>query len=840
MTRPQTPRSIPLADGWTVARVDDAAGGAEVAATVPGCIHTDLLAAGAIADPFVDRNELDVAWVADTDWCYRITIPDGAVPGGRDRTDLVFGGLDTLAEIAIDGVEVGRTANMHRSYRFDVGDLVARPGDHELTVTFRSATRYADEAREREGEWPTANFGRPFNYLRKMACSWGWDWGPWLTTAGIWKQAAIESWDTARLASLRPVVRVDAADRGSVRIVGGVERAGASRPLRVSASLADPDGRVVAETAVDIDEGDVDFAITLDAGTVQRWWPIGHGAQPRYELTVRLSDTLERGEATVLGEWHRRIGFRTVELDTTADATGARFTFVVNDRPVFARGVNWIPDDPFPSRITRARYHDRLDDAVAAGVNMVRVWGGGLYEHDDFYNRCDEMGLLVWQDFAFACAAYPEHLLADEVEAEATEHVERLMPHPSLVLWNGNNENIWGHADWGWHDVLDGRSWGAGFYFDLLPGVVADIDPTRPYWPGSPYSGTTAIAPNADASGCIHEWEVWNRLDHSRYRDRTPRFVAEFGWQAPPTWTTLRGAVSDEPLTPHSPGMLHHQKAADGNLKLDRGLAHHFDAPRDTDAWLFATRLNQARAVTTGIEHFRSLHGHCMGTIWWQLNDCWPVTSWAVVDSGGGRKPAWYALRDAYAPRLVTVQPRGDRLVAFAVNDSADVWHAALTASRVAFDGGEAARADADLVVAPWSLASWELPGDVAVPGDAAAEALAVSGGPRRAWWFWRPDRELRYPAPAFDVAWARAGETGSIVATVTARSFVRDLVVEVDRLDPSWRAEQQLVTLLPGETVELAIASPAEVPAPGPSATSITSPPAPPVWWTANDLGGR
>ncbi|WP_116997084.1 glycoside hydrolase family 2 protein [Desertimonas flava] len=831
MTTTREPRSIGLGNGWTVRRADDPTAD-DIPATVPGCVHTDLLAAGVIADPFLDRNELDVAWVADADWSYRTMIHAGTLPVGRDRIDLVFQGLDTLAEIAVDGVEVARTANMHRSYRFDVGTLLDPERDHELTVTFRSATRYAEAARAREGEWPTASFGRPFNYVRKMACSWGWDWGPWLTTAGIWKPVAVEAWDAARLAAVRPRVTVDAVDRGTIDVAGRVERAGWPCPLTVTATLTDPDGEVVAERLARLGEDGTDFSVGLDGGIVRRWWPAGRGDQPRYLLEIRLRDD----GGTDLGRWSRRVGFRTVELDTTPDATGAAFTFVVNGEPIFARGVNWIPDDPFPSRITAERYRERLDDAVAANVDMVRVWGGGLYEHEDFYDRCDEVGLLVWQDFLFACAAYPEHLLATEVEAEAREQVERLMSHPSLVLWNGNNENLWGHVDWGWQDTLGDRSWGAGFYFELLPRVVTEVDPGRPYWPGSPYSGTTSVAPNADASGCIHEWEVWNRLDHGRYRDRTPRFVAEFGWQAPPTWSTLRGSISDEPLTPDSPGMLHHQKAADGNGKLERGLAHHFVVPDGIDAWLYATRLNQARAVRTGIEHFRALRGHCMGTIWWQLNDCWPVTSWAVVDSGGGRKPAWYALRDAYAPRLVTIQPRGDRLVAFAVNDTAEPWSARLVASRIGFGGDAAATAEGEVEVGPWSLASWELPARVSVSGDPTGEALAVAGGPQRAWWFWRPDRELRYPAPAIDVAWGGDEPTRS-VATVTARSFVRDLVVEVDRVAPGWQADLQLLTLLPGERAELVLGGTDDR---GGRDALVATPPTPPVWWSAGHLGVR
>jgi beta-mannosidase len=826
-----------------MSRDDGSGDDAEIPATVPGCVHVDLLAAGRIPDPFLDANELDVAWVADADWRYRTTI--AAPPDAHERTDLVFAGLDTIAEIAVDGVEIGRTANMHRSYRFDVGALLAGGGEHELTVTFRSATRAADAAREREGEWPSSSFGRPFNYVRKMACAWGWDWGPWLTTAGIWRPAALHGWDAARLAAVRPHVDLDGdgkeTDRGTVRVAGSIERAGAIG-LTVEAELLDPGGRPVARTAIAVEPDEDGFSLVLDAGQVERWWPAGYGDQPLYTLVIRLA-TADGG--VTLDEWRRRVGFRSLRLDTAPDATGAAFTFVVNGLPIFARGVNWIPDDPFPSRVTPERYRARLQDAVDAGVSMVRVWGGGIYEDGAFYDACDDLGLLVWQDFAFACAAYPEHLLAEEVEAEARENVERLMAHPSLVLWNGNNENVWGFVDWEWQPVLQGRSWGAGFYFDLLPRIVAEVDPQRPYWPGSPYSGTMlgsgrcpefAVHPNADAHGCIHEWGVWNRLDHTRYRDRTPRFVAEFGWQAPPTWSTLRAAISDEPLTPTSPGMLHHQKADDGNGKLARGLAHHADVPDGFDAWLWATQLNQARAVRTGIEHFRSLRGTCMGTIWWQLNDCWPVTSWAVVDSGGRRKPAWFALRDAYAPRLLTIQPRGDALVLFAVNDTAEDWPVDGTAARATFGGDVVAGADVSMSVAPWSIAAMIVPPDVARPADPGAEVLRATAGGASAWWWWATDRELRYPPPALKVADAEVVAGGALEVTVVTEALVRDLALMADRLDPALSVDRQLVSLLPGERATLAITADGAGDLPAPEDLTA-EPPARPLWCTANDL---
>ncbi len=785
-----------LHDGWLLApvvvdpRLPDA-----IPATVPGCAHTDLLAAGLTADPLHDRNELDVAWVADADWVYRTRFQVHRDSPG-DLVELVADGLDTLAKVEVNGQVVGLTENMHRTYRFDIGDVV-HDGDNELSITFASAAREALDRRATRGDWPSSSFGQPFNQIRKMACSWGWDWGPTLTTAGIWRPIRLEVTPAARLASVRPEVNVDEHGHGTVDVrcaVGRVDQ----RALRIIATVTAPGdaGTVtVAEALVD----DVDAAVHLDVGAIERWWPRSLGAQPRYELTVELRTT----DDELVDSWSRSIGFRSVVLDHSADDRGAAFTFVVNDVALFARGVNWIPDDPFPSRVTAARVRERLQQAVDANVDLVRVWGGGVYESEDFYDACDELGLMVWQDFTFACAAYPEEHLHDEVAAEAADNVERLMPHPSLVLWNGNNENIWGWFDWGWQEQLAGRSWGAGFYLDLLPRIVGEIDPGRTYWPGSPWSGSMTVSPNADAHGCVHVWDVWNQIDLDRYRDRTPRFVAEFGWQAPPTWSTMRTSIDDEPLAVDSPGMAHHQKATDGDRKLARGIESRFGATiaggEPFVHWWWAAQLVQARAITVGIEHFRSLRGWCMGTVWWQLNDCWPVTSWAVVDGGGRRKPAWYALRDAYRDRLLTVQPRGDQLHLVAVNDGVEAWAARGTARRISFDGRVLATQEIDLALDARSVGSVALEHRVAAASDPTRELIVIdAGGERSIWWF-SEDQHLALRPPRYHVLIEPLGERRWRVH-VSADVLVRDLSALVDRIASGASVDRQLLTILPGE----------------------------------------
>ncbi|MFC7265955.1 glycoside hydrolase family 2 protein [Streptomyces lutosisoli] len=770
----------PLTEGWTLRHE-----GAALPAAVPGCVHTDLLAAGVIPDPFLGRNETEVAWVGRRDWTYGIDVPASS---GHERTDLVFDGLDTAAEIRLGGPDnqlLGSVRNMHRSYRFDVTGLQG-----PLSVRFTSAYAAAEAVRDRLGERPNA-YPEPFQYLRKMACSFGWDWGPTLVTAGIWRPVRLEHWSTARIAHVRPLVTVEHG-LGRVELAVEVERTRVEAGLTVEARV----GGVRASAAVDGTSG----VVRLEVPDVELWWPRGYGAQPLYEIELTLSDA--HGPLDV---WRRRIGFRTVELDTSADDHGTGFTFVVNGERLFARGVNWIPDDVFPSRITRERYRERLARAAGAGVDLVRIWGGGIYESEDFYDACDELGLMVWQDFPFACAAYPEEQpLRGEVEAEARENVVRLMPHPSLVLWNGNNENLWGFRDWGWERRLAGDSWGEGYYLGLLPRVVAELDPTRPYTAGSPWSGSWDHHPNDPAHGTHHSWEVWNRDDYAGYRLQVPRFVAEFGWQAPPAYATLRRALPGETLAPDSPGMLHHQKADDGNGKLERGLARHFPVPQggfsagDFDRWHYLTQVNQARAVAAGIEHWRSHWPVCAGTIVWQLNDCWPVTSWAAIDGDGRTKPLYHELRRLYADRLLTLQPRGGGLVLAAVNQAAGAWTPSLVLRRMSVDGAVVAEASVGLSAAARTVAEVRVERELEPVGP--KEFLVADADGLRALHFPVPDREVPYPKPEFEVTVA----PGSV--TVTAHTLVRDLLLQADRLDPGAETDTGLVTLLPGEQVTMGV----------------------------------
>jgi beta-mannosidase len=780
------PLRRPLHDGWTVESlagpVPESIAGTKVPAAVPGSLHTDLLAAGLIPDPYLDANERLVAWIGAADWQYATSFDWQA--DGHDRHDLVFEGLDTVATIELNGAVIGQTANMHRTYRIDVRQFL-REGANDLVVRFASPLKYADRMSLELGYRPHVNH-HPYNAIRKMACSFGWDWGLDTATVGIWKPVTLHSWSTVRLATVRPLVTGD----GRVAVHVDLERVTAE-PVEITA--------VIAGQSVSVTTDESTAVLELQVDDAQLWWPRGYGDQPLYDLTVTAGDD----------RFDTRVGFRDVAIDTTPDDIGAPFTFVVNGQPVYVKGANWIPDDAFPHRVDRARYAARLDQAEFANLNLLRIWGGGIFESSDFYAECDERGIMVWQDFLFACASYSEEEpMRSEVLAEVRDNVVRLLPHPSLVLWNGNNENIWGYYDWGWEARLEGKSWGLGYYLELFPALLAELDPHRPYTPGSPFSPSdpsgATIHPNDPDNGSAHQWEHWNRVDYPDYRNHVPRFVAEFGWQGPPTWSTLERAISDSPLTPESPGMLVHQKALDGNDKLTDGLVAHLPFQNDMEDWHWAMALNQATAVRTNIEHLRSWSPRNTGAIVWQLNDCWPVTSWAAVDGYGVAKPLLHALRHGYRDRLVTVQPRDGGLGVVLVNDASDDWNGVLVVERRGFDGAVLASSSVDVAVAARGTVAVPVAAEVAAASDPASEVIVATLGAERGLWFFVEYRHSALPAAQLTSVVEPVADGYRV--TVTAETLVRDLTLLVDKLDPAATVDESLVDLLPGESATFTV----------------------------------
>ncbi len=632
---------------------------------IPGDVHRALMASGRIEDPFYDRNEGKCAWVEEREWWYRLSFDGPLEPLRTDeRLLLVMHGLDTFATIWLNGQELGRHRNMFREAVFDVSGRVRAGEPNTLALCFERPLDHASP-------------GAPYQWgrnperaaMRKAQFGFGWDWAPRLPTIGIWRPVELRR---ERRAAIRGVhfytLEIERlGNRAMVAVRVEVERFATDGPLSATIALAPaPRGEPVAEQVIAL-EGDVLSATAyLSVDAPRLWWTHDLGEPALYDLRVSL------GDSTYLAHHRSRVGIRTLGLDQSPDPAerGTRFfRFVLNGVPIFARGANWVPAESFVGAIEKERYEELLGAAREANMNMLRVWGGGIYEHDAFYDLCDEKGLLVWQDFMFACATYPEEppQFVAEVDAEARYQVRRLRGHPCLALWCGNNENQWLHDRAFWQDP-DAKVPGSLFYDEVLPRAVAELDGRTPYWPGSPYGGSDH---NAREEGNVHDWEVWHgnfprrfgerpRTDPTpenvsflRYAEDTGRFISEFGMHAAPVYETLRRVIPPEQLYHHSPSMDHHNKD-DPKNKGDNLMLAVTGLPEGLEEYIDFSMIAQAEGLKFGIEHFRRRKPHCSGTLFWQLNDCWPVLGWSVLDYYGFAKAGYYYVRRAYAPVLAS------------------------------------------------------------------------------------------------------------------------------------------------------------------------------------------
>jgi len=630
-------------------------------ATVPGTVYQDLIAQGAIPDPYFGTQEAEVQWVAEQDWCYRCDFDVDAAALGA-QVDLVLEGLDTFATVYLNGQRVLVSDNMFVPARIEVRGLL-KPGTNRLGLYFESARR---RGREREAALGRRNLWNGESsrlHVRKAQYHYGWDWGPVLLTAGPWQPVKLEAYET-RLQEVDSTVHL-ATDLGHARVDLRCELAGTQdAALALHHRLLDPQGKLVAEASVP-----AGTEASLHVEAPELWWPNGQGAQPLYTLVT----TLQAGEQ-VLDRHSRRIGLRRLRLvqEPVAGEKGSSFCFEVNGRQVFMGGANWIPDDNLLNRITPERYRLRVRQAAEANMNMLRVWGGGIYEDDAFYAACDELGLLVWQDFLFACGIYPANPeFLRSVEAEAAAAVKRLRHHACLALWCGNNEDYAIAESMGLYgkgkDMV--RFEARAIYEQLLPELCARLDPQRPYWPGSPYSPSANDTLSSDnpTVGDRHSWEIWHgaMLPYQRYHTVQARFVSEFGMQSHPSLDLLQQAIPEAEQFPLSRTMAAHNKAGlplqDGHRRLAVYVADTLNAgPTLADA-VYATQFVQAEAMRYAFQDFRHRwlgagRRAVGGALVWQLNDCWPVTSWAIIDSLGTLKPAWHAIRRALAPLAIAVR----------------------------------------------------------------------------------------------------------------------------------------------------------------------------------------
>ncbi|MEY2654494.1 MAG: hypothetical protein RLZZ524_1522, partial [Pseudomonadota bacterium] len=664
----------PLHGGWQLREVDPALDAATlhastdgwIDAVVPGTVYGDLLRAGRIPDPYIGRQEAEVQWVAERDWLWRLDFEVDAAEVRRHMA-LCFDGLDTIAQVWLDGRLIARSDNMFVPLQVDLDPRhELAPGPHRLVIRCDSALRHGRLLQARHGTRPLWNGDSSRLYVRKAPYHYGWDWGPTVLTAGPWKPVRLQAEDV-RLVSLdSPVWLAD--DLGRARVDVALELAGMLDGIEVEHRLVDAAGRDVAQHRSPARR---DHRAGLAVAEPQLWWPAGQGAQPLYTLTTRLL----RGDVE-LSRTQRRLGLRRIRLvqEPVAGEAGLSFYFEINGRAFFCGGANWIPDDLLLERVTPERYRDRVQTAVDGGHAMLRVWGGGIYEDDAFYDACDELGVLVWQDFLFACGLYPAHdAYVASVEAEARAAITRLRHRASLAIWCGNNEDYTLAESVGAHgpgsDTV--RFEARRIYEQLLPTLCAALDPQRPYWPGSPYTpGVDGLQNSQDkTAGDRHSWEVWHQLmlPYQRYAEVGARFVSEFGLQSHPSLDVLHAAIPDAAeRRPGSRTLQWHNKAssvvgADGHRRLAVYLADNLPPVTTLAAEVQATQFIQAEAMRHAYEAFRRRWQRpgaraCGGALVWQLNDCWPVSSWAIVDSAGHRKPAWHVIRRALAPLACAVR----------------------------------------------------------------------------------------------------------------------------------------------------------------------------------------
>ncbi len=727
-------------------------------ATVPGTVHTDLIAAGEIRDIRIDGNEAEMAWIGSADFTYRTTIKK---PSTGDHHELYFHGLDTLATVSINGVERLATKNMHRSYSLDLTtDFLA--GDIELSIKFAAPLTEAIRLEKLRGPLPNP-YNRPYNILRKMACSFGWDWGPITLTSGIWKPVELISWsgsviDSVQLNATSKTLAVTPHIRGAK-----------------SASIRILDGeRVIYANEIAANERSI-----IEVDGVQLW-RVGRGRLCIVEIT------------TPDDQYQSTVGFRDVAINQEKIGERTLFSTEINGERIWLKGVNWIPDDPFPHRITRDQYQAQINNLKELGVNAIRIWGGGIYESEIFYDICNREGILVWQDFLFACAAYSEDPESyEEVRLEARENIARLTKHPSLFMWCGNNECLEGHQNWGWEDELQGRPWGADYYFDLLPALVQELDGERPYIPGSPF------APESDdvmseLSGTNHIWDVWNRLPYQRYEEYSPSLSAEFGYNGPGSWPTLMKSLGTTDLEPTSAGVIEHQKAFKGMENIANGLAWEFQRPPTSGkSWYFASQLVQARAVEIGVKHFRTLYATCSGTFLWQFNDMWPVLSWAIRDSAGAQKLAWYSLQSAY--KSIVLHFDGVDRALKILNENASSISDTLILSQIN-SAGKLDRLELDIEVGAHEVFDIELP----FAKSDGSYLIADFAGMRTA------RKSTNAPAEPlggneFSIGLEVIGST--ITYDIRATDFIFELCALPELIVNGAVVNHQRITLLPGES---------------------------------------
>ena len=673
-------------------------------AKVPGCIHTDLLYQGLIEDPFYGRNEKALQWIGEKNWEYRKTFHIGKDSYAVSNVWLVLEGVDTYATVSVNGLPVCTTDNMFRTWKTDIRDMI-REGENEIRISFESVfkrdmPKYLDAPYKLQA-WPNNDQSDIWLslYARKAGYHYGWDWGPRLITCGIWKPAYIMAWDDWKIESARfktislEGVSVKSGKAAKARMQADVDiisEIDAEAEITVLC-----DGKKVAGRKVRLNEGENSIACPFTLKNTGLWWSNGMGKAVMHSFEIKVR--AEGSEASFKEE----TGIRTAEVVREDDQWGRSFTVRLNGFDVFCKGANWIPIDNFPHRRSRNDYDRLIGDAALCNMNMLRVWGGGLYESEDFYAACDSLGIMVWQDMAFACGMFPsDSAYLANVYAEVSDNIRRLRNHPSIVLWCGNNENEISYFEWGWNRTLtqeQQKEYESGLhrlFYETIPEAIGMEDDTRYYHPSSPSAGHSGVP---YSMGDAHFWSVWKGgwVEEYLKPGNIARFMSEYGFIAYPEMASLKRFIPDWDMRADSPSMLAHHRAYDdvtrdpefSNKMIGRYMSRYAWVPEDFEEYVYMTQWFQAEAVKVAMEAHRRAKPYCMGTLFWQLNDCWPAISWSSIDYYGRWKALQHYARRAYSPVLISPYMDGEKVSVKAISDKSEAFEGRMEAFIMDFGG---------------------------------------------------------------------------------------------------------------------------------------------------------
>lgn len=789
-------------------------------ATVPGTVHTDLMANRIIEDPYFRLNERGVQWVDKEDWIYETHFEAGADLLARERIELVFEGLDTYADVYLNDEKILTTDNMFRRWRTEVKRLL-RPGENALKVYFHSPIKvdlpkydslpYRYEAINDQ----SANGGLFDKHLsvfaRKAGYHYGWDWGPRLVTSGIWRPVYLEGWNGIRIRDVFYRQEEVTAERARVQVE--VEINAVREQPRAVVTVTAPGEGIEASVTTPLRPGVNHVTVPLDIASPKRWWTRELGEPHLYEFRTSVA----AGDAS--DSRTTRIGLRSLRLVREKVSDGTTFRFELNGEPLFAKGANYIPCDVFLPRVTRAVYEKTIDDAAAVNMNMLRVWGGGVYEDDVFYELCDERGILVWQDFMFACSIYPaEGAWLENVRLEAEDNIRRLRNHPSIAVWCGNNECNDAWFGWGWNTrytkqghpeydkIIDTQF--KRQYYEVLPEAVAAFSPGTPYHPSSPWSCYEGTSENSE--GDTHFWRVWHsRAPIAEYNTTRSRFFSEYGFQSFPEYASvLRFAPEERDQDIESEVMMAHQRGGDfANMRIRQYLEDEYWPARDFRTFLYMSHVLQGDAIKTAIEAHRCDKPYCWGSLFWQHNDCWPVASWASRDWYGRWKAQHYFARPAFDDLLVSPCTANGRLEIFLVSDRRETVRGKLETTVLKMDGTVLSKNTRSVTLAPNTVRkvySADIPGLLhgCSPGEAIVVTKFTTGGRRYSnIGYFAPQKELALPEA--DIRWSAEPTAEGYAVTLTSDRFVRAAWLS---LDGNEHFEDNYFDLLPGvgRTVEV------------------------------------